>query len=179
MTLRLQRSRPSWLGWLGHGLTAARLVASAWIFQWIVDGRFLLAAGAMLLAMASDLLDGPLVRRFGRPSTAGAWFDIGADLALVVGAFAGFGAAGVLPWWPLWAIGFSFAAFAATARRRLYDPFGRSIGGVLMLAATGVLLGSDLLVQLALGWAAVSACALTMLVRLASAMRVPAVGARD
>ena len=178
MTRGPQRIGPSWPGWLGHGLTAARLVASAWIFEWIVDGRFLLAAGAMLFAMASDLLDGPLVRRFGRPGTAGAWFDIGADLAVVAGAFAGFGAAGVLPWWPLWAIAASFAVFVATARRRLYDPFGRSIGGVLMLAATGVLLGADWLVQLALGWTAVGACVLTMLVRLAGAMRQPAGDAR-
>ena len=156
------------LGTLGHVLTLARVAVSPWVFHWIVDGRFDLAAVALLAAMASDLLDGPLVRRFGRPTRAGAWFDIGADLGLVVSAFAGFAVAGVLGWWPLAAIGASFAVFVATSKQRLYDPLGRSIGGLLMLAAMGVLLVPDFAVQQALGMAASIACAMTVLARLAS-----------
>jgi len=159
------------LGWFGHALTLARVVVSPWILLWIIEGRFGLAAAALLAAMASDLLDGPLVRRFGRPTRAGAWFDIGADLGLVVCAFAGFAMAGVLGWWPLVWIGASFAVFVATSRRRLYDPVGRSIGALLMIAAMGVLLVPDFAAQQALGVAASIACAMTMGARLVSVRR--------
>lgn len=152
----------------GQLLTASRLAASPWISQWIADGRFSLASFALALAMATDLLDGPLVRRFGQPTRAGAWFDSCTDLALVAGAFAGCAVAGVLPWWPLWAIGASFAVFAATTRSRFHDPLGRCIGGVLMVAALGVLLAPDLTAQLALGTMAGIACGLTIVARLAS-----------
>jgi phosphatidylglycerophosphate synthase len=153
---------------LGHALTASRVAVAPAIGWWIVDGRLGLASAALLAAMASDLLDGPLVRRFGRPTRIGAWFDIGADLLLVSAAFAGLAIAGVLAWWPLWAIGASFAVFAATARRRLYDPLGRSIGGVLMVAALAVLVTPDFAAQQVLGAAASIACAMTMGARLAS-----------
>ncbi|MBX3622768.1 MAG: CDP-alcohol phosphatidyltransferase family protein [Rhizobacter sp.] len=156
----------------GHLLTAARLALSPLVFTWIVAGRLGPAAAALLLAMATDLLDGPLVRRYGRPSRAGAWCDVGADLALVVAAFAGCAAAGVLPWWPLGAIAASFAVFASTTRTRFHDPLGRSIGGVLMTLALGVLLMPDLAAQAALGTTAGIACALTIVARLAVVSRL-------
>lgn len=161
---------------LGHLLTAGRVTVSPWIFLWIVDGQHAAAAPALALAMLSDLLDGPLVRRFGVPTRAGAWFDICADLALVTSAFAGFALAGMLPVWPLWGIGASFIAFAATARRQLYDPLGRSIGGLLMAAALGVLLKPDFAIQLALGWMVCIACGLTIVARLLAVARAPSGG---
>ena len=36
------------LGALGHALTASRVAVSPWIFQWVVEGRFGLAASALL-----------------------------------------------------------------------------------------------------------------------------------
>jgi len=160
------------LATLGHCLTVARLVASGWLHALILDGRFATGAVVLVLAMLSDLADGPLVRRYGTPSSAGAWFDILADLALVTACFAGFATAGVLPWWPLWAIGASFVMFAATSKVRLYDPFGRFIGAQLMLAALGVLLAPDLAAQLVLGTRAGLAALITLAVRMASTVRL-------
>lgn len=159
---------------LGHLLTAGRLGAAWWVYRLILDGRFSAAAIVLVAAMLSDLADGPLVRRFGTPTPFGAWFDIGADLALIVGAFAGFAVAGVLPWWPVAVIGASFIVFVATARCRLYDPFGRCIGAQLMLAALGVLVAPDLVGQLVLGAVACAAAGITLVVRLGSTWRLMA-----
>ncbi|HEX5686237.1 MAG TPA: CDP-alcohol phosphatidyltransferase family protein [Ideonella sp.] len=171
-------SRPGRARWpaaaAGQMLTAARLAVSPWLFFCIEQGRFFEAAGVLAVGMASDLLDGPLVRYAGCSTRFGAWFDIHADLALITAAFAGLAMAGVLPWWPLWAIGASFVVFVATSRKRLYDPLGRSIGGVLMGAALGVLIAPDLAVQLTLGWLAGIASIMTIAGRL-SVMLLPAV----
>lgn len=170
--MRRRRQTARALGVLGHGFTALRVVISPLVYVWIVAGESTLAAAAVACAMASDLIDGALVRRFGRPTRAGAWFDIHADLLLILCAFAGFAAAGILSGWLLAPISASFAVFVATAtlRARLYDPIGRCIGGILMAAALAVCLATDALVQQAIGATAALACLLTIVARLASVL---------
>lgn len=116
-----------WLGSLGHLLTGARLGSSLFIFAWIVEGRIELAAAAVGAAMLTDVADGPLIRRFGRPSNAGAWFDAWADFLVIVSVFAGMATAGIFSFWPLVPIGGSFLVFTATSglAMKMYDPFGR------------------------------------------------------
>ena len=156
------------LGSLAHLLTGARLVSAPFIFAWIVEGSIELAAAAVGAAMLTDLVDGPLIRRFGRPSKAGAWFDVWADFLVIVAAFAGFAAVGILSFWPLLPIGASFALFIATSGLgpTMYDPVGRYIGGILMLGALGVLLAQDIMMQQAIELTVVIACLMTIVVRL-------------
>jgi phosphatidylglycerophosphate synthase len=159
----------SWLGSLGHLLTAARLASAPFILDWIVGGRAELAAAAVGIAMLTDCVDGPLVRRFGRPSRASAWFDVWADFLVIAPAFIGFALAGILSSWPLVWIGGSFAVFIATSGlgASIYDPLGRYIGGMLMAAALGVLLAQDFAVQQSIELTVTVACLTTMAARLA------------
>jgi phosphatidylglycerophosphate synthase len=161
-----------WLGSLGHLLTGARFASAPLIFSWICEGSMNLAAAALGVAMLTDLIDGPLVRRFGRPSKAGAWFDVWADFLVIMSAFAGFAISGILSFWPLVPIGASFVVFIATSALgpTMYDPVGRYIGGILMLGALGVLLAQDIITQQIIEVTVVIACLTTIVVRLAYAL---------
>lgn len=171
--------RSSWLGALGHLLTVVRLGSAPFVLGWIVEGRFELAAAATAIAMLTDCLDGTLVRRFGRPSQAGAWFDVWADFLVIASAFFGFAVAGILSFWPLLWIGGSFIVFIATSGLgpSIYDPLGRYIGGILMVAVFTVLLAPDFIIQQSIERTVTIACLATMaarLVYLLSRMRRPA-----
>ena len=134
---------------LPHILTASRLAATPVIFVAAYLGALGVATVLVVLAMATDLIDGPLIRRFGRPSTAGAYFDVWADFLTVFATFAGLALAGAIPIWPLLPIGLSFLLFLATSRARptIYDPIGRYIGVVLLIAALVLLAVQDFVVQ--------------------------------
>jgi CDP-diacylglycerol--glycerol-3-phosphate 3-phosphatidyltransferase/cardiolipin synthase len=165
-------ARSSWLGSLGHLLTGMRLASCPFIFGWIIEGRSELAASAMGLAMLTDWIDGSLVRRFGRPSNAGAWFDVWADFLVIMSAFVAFAVDSILSAWPLVWIGGSFFMFIATSGLgpSIYDPLGRYIGGILMAAALAVLLAQDFVIQLSLEWTVTIACLATMAARAAHAV---------
>lgn len=160
-------------GSLGHALTGVRLATSPFIFLWVVEGRMELAAAALAAAMLTDVADGPLVRRFGRPSRVGALFDVSADFLVIVSAFAAMAIAGVLPSWPLLPIVASFAVFIGTLGLcpTMYDPVGRYIGGILMTGALAVLLAQETILQLAIASAMTIACITTIGVRLAHVLR--------
>ncbi len=71
-----------WNTW-ANLLTAARLLAvgpAAWA---IVNGLWILAAGLFVIAVATDLLDGPAARRLGQSSPAGGLFDHATDALYV------------------------------------------------------------------------------------------------
>lgn len=92
-------------------LTGTRLL-SAPVLWWLVTNFALGAALACLaLAMISDAVDGALVRRFGVPSRAGAYFDATADLAVILAAFSAFAWIGIYPFWLVGLIGLAFLAF--------------------------------------------------------------------
>jgi phosphatidylglycerophosphate synthase len=128
-----------------------------------------LAAAAVAAAMLTDLVDGPLIRRFGRPSKAGAWLDVWADFLVIMSVFAGMATAGIFSFWPLVPIGASFVVFIATTGLgpTMYDPVGRYIGGILMVAALGVLLSEDFVVQQSIVSTLTIACLTTIVARLA------------
>lgn len=134
---------------LPHILTGMRLAATPAILVAAYLGALAIAAALVLFAMVTDLVDGPLIRRFGRPSSAGAYFDVWADFLTVFAVFAWLGVAGTIPLWPLLPISLSFLLFIATSRARptMYDPIGRHIGVVLMIAALALLLVQDFMVQ--------------------------------
>jgi phosphatidylglycerophosphate synthase len=157
------------LALLAQALTGLRAASAPPIFLWIGSGDLDLAAMAVAAALLSDCADGPLVRRFGTPSAAGAWFDAWADFLVIVAAFGGLAAAGMVPAWPLLPICLSFALFVATTRKRpvLYDPVGRYIGGILMVLALVLLTLPEFLVQETVLWTSAIACSITMLGRVA------------
>lgn len=157
------------LALLPQVLTATRL-ASAPLMVWLIAGGNLVAAAALCAAaMFTDLVDGPLVRRYGRPSRGGAFFDVWADFLVIIGAFGGLGIAGIIPLWPLLPIGLSFALFIVTSRRtpKIYDPIGRYLGGILMTASLILLMVEDLVVQETVLLTASAACLITMAARVA------------
>jgi CDP-diacylglycerol--glycerol-3-phosphate 3-phosphatidyltransferase/cardiolipin synthase len=162
-------AQSSRLGLLGHLLTGMRLASCPFIFGWIVEGRSDLAAAGVSVAMLTDWIDGTLVRRFGHPSNAGAWFDVWADFLVIISAFIALAVAGILSTRPLVWIGGSFVVFIATSGLgpTMYDPLGRYIGGILMVAALAVLLAQDFAIQQSIEWTVTIACLATMAARVA------------
>jgi phosphatidylglycerophosphate synthase len=159
----------SFLGRLPHLLTASRVLSAPLIIYWIETSSMGLAAAGVVVAMMTDFLDGPLMRRYGAPSTVGAYFDVWADFAIIVAVFGGLAAAGIVPAWPIVPIGLSFGLFLATSSRQptIYDPIGRYIGGILMAAGFVLLTIQDFVVQETVLWTASIACAITMAGRVA------------
>ena len=64
----------------------------------------------------------------------------------------------------------SFALFVATGHRRavIYDPFGRQIGGTLMVLGLTALLVQDFVAQEVIAATASAACLATIVARLAT-----------
>ena len=149
---------------LPHGLTALRLALAPVLYQLIVAGEGDLAVIGLAIAMATDAADGPLARRFGVASRAGAHFDFWADFFLIEAAFAGFAATGTGPWSIPVLTALSFGFFVATVRftAEIYDPVGRNIGGILMGSAFAVLALRDLMVAQVVYLVAFGALAMTI-----------------
>ena len=85
---------------MAHALTALRTVLAvpfAWLMSRGDPASTWLAAGALVLAIASDLLDGPVARRTGRASSVGRAFDHSADFLFVTGGLLGGAARGAFP----------------------------------------------------------------------------------
>jgi cardiolipin synthase len=70
----------------------------------IVDGRDLAALVVLLLAGASDYVDGLLARRWGQVTRLGQLLDPAADRLYVTAALLGLGWREVLPWWLVGAV---------------------------------------------------------------------------
>jgi phosphatidylglycerophosphate synthase len=71
-----------WKTW-ANLLTLLRLAAIGPCAWAIAEGHWLLAAGLFILAVITDLLDGPLARRFSHDSPVGGLFDHATDAAFV------------------------------------------------------------------------------------------------
>lgn len=170
----MSRPAPLALRLLPHGLTAFRLALAPVLFIVILQGRGDWAAACLVAAMVTDAVDGPLARRARVASRAGAWFDVWADFAMIEAAFLGFAAAGTGPWGLPVVTALSFALFAGTVRMtgEIYDPVGRYIGGILMVAAFAVVALRDLYAAEAAYLAAYGALFTTMAARAGFAARL-------
>ncbi len=80
-------------------LTLSRLVLVPFFLAALIAGRMGLALTLFCIAGATDLVDGTVARKFGRPSRWGAMVDPLADKCLVQSCFISMGVMGVLPWW--------------------------------------------------------------------------------
>jgi CDP-diacylglycerol--glycerol-3-phosphate 3-phosphatidyltransferase/cardiolipin synthase len=150
-----------------HALTALRLLLAPALPLLALQGRSTEIALLLGVALASDVADGFLARRLGVASDAGAWFDVWADFAIVLAAFVGFALVQAVSWWLPSLIVLSFAVFIATANLndRIYDPVGRAIGLLLMVAGLVICMAPDLLVADAVALAAAGAISLTIVNR--------------
>lgn len=86
---------------LAHLLTALRLLLALPVAAGMARPELLgppLLLGLLLLAIASDWLDGKAARRFGTASPAGQLFDHATDFLFVTSGLAGAALAGALPW---------------------------------------------------------------------------------
>ena len=74
--------------WLtrANALTALRLASAPLLAIAIADGASVAAAGLFVLAVATDLLDGHVARRFGESSPLGGLLDHASDAAFVTAA---------------------------------------------------------------------------------------------
>ena len=66
-----------------NGLTLLRLLAIGPAVWAIVSGHWILAAGLFVLAIVTDMADGPMARRSGHASAFGGLFDHGTDALFV------------------------------------------------------------------------------------------------
>jgi cardiolipin synthase (CMP-forming) len=89
--------RAVWLTW-ANALTALRGIAAlpcAWL---AANEQWLAAAVLLTLAVLTDLLDGPLARRFGQTSPLGGLLDHATDAWFVSCLLTGLWWAGLVPW---------------------------------------------------------------------------------
>jgi len=165
---------------LPHGLTALRLALAPVLYLLILTGEGDAAATVLAIAMLTDAIDGPLARRFGIASRAGAHFDFWADFVLIEAAFAGFAATGTGPWAIPVLTALTFGLFVATVRFTpgIYDPVGRNIGGILMGSAFAVLALRDLMVAQAVYMVAAGALVVTLAARTIYVVRLWSSGRR-
>ena len=152
-----------------HILTALRLMAAPLLWWLIGERAFAWALVTLLLAMISDYADGQIARRWGRPTTAGAYFDVVADFAVIMAVFVGLAARGMFPPWLPVLIAAAFALFLATSRARenIYDPVGRYIGATLFVAAAFALAVPVPVVMATVLWIATCALVATIVARAA------------
>ena len=153
---------------LPHVLTGFRLFSAPLLWSLIADLHLSAALACLAAAVITDTVDGALARRFGVPSPSGAYFDVVADFAVVAAAFSAFAGIGVYPAWLVTLIVLVFVVFLFTSRlgRTIYDPVGRSIGGILFAAAAVTLLVPDLAVQQVVLWTVAGALGLTLAARI-------------
>lgn len=84
---------------MANALTAFRLLLVApFALLMAGAGHATLAGLVLAVAIATDLLDGPLARRLGSASVSGAAFDHAADFLFVTGGLAAGAARGAFPW---------------------------------------------------------------------------------
>jgi phosphatidylglycerophosphate synthase len=170
-------------GWStrANGLTSMRLLAAPAFVAAIYFERPALAAALFALAIATDLADGWVARRYRETSPLGALMDHGADALFVTSGSAALALRGELPVWLPVAIAFAFTQYVLDSR---HGPGlrGSSLGrwnGIAYFVAVGIPVVRDLL-GLAwpgagwvrgFGWLLIASTALSVVDRLRHAGR--------
>lgn len=116
-------------------ITAFRVIL-AFIFLYLfLNNMIILGITVFLLAIITDALDGYIARKYDLSSSFGAYFDIFADLFLVLIGFLAFIIKGIYPAWVLFLIILVFIQFIVTSRfkKLVYDPIGKYYGAFLFV----------------------------------------------
>ncbi len=134
-----------------NGMTTLRLAAAPAAGWAAAVQHWLVAALILLLAIATDVLDGIFARRSGLASNQGALFDHGTDCAFITCTLGGLASAGWVPWIlpiliPVAFIQYVLDSRALAGRKLRTNSLGKSNGiGYFVLA--GIIIFSN-----ALGW---------------------------
>ena len=161
-----------------HALTGLRALSAPLLWWLVATFQTEAAFVCLACAMLSDAVDGPLIRRIGRPTRAGGYFDATADCAVIIAAFSAFASLGIYPDWIVALIGIVFFTFIATSLLMpvIYDPVGRQIGGLLFLCIAATLLLTDFFYQTIILSIATGALLTTLMARLTHTCRTVGVG---
>jgi phosphatidylglycerophosphate synthase len=153
---------------VAHVLTGLRIIAAPFLWLSIIGDRLDIAFAILVLAAASDVMDGRMVRRFGKPSVLGGYYDATADFVVLFTAFLAFAAIGAFPTWLPALVALAFVLFLMTSRAgpTIYDPVGRYIGAILYVAAIATAFAPLAWMQAAIQWTTLTSLAFTMVARL-------------
>ncbi len=80
-------------------LSLSRLALAPFSVHAVYTGQYRTALAIFFVAAVTDILDGPLARRFGCATRLGAYLDPIADKAMLSATYLAAGLAGVVPWW--------------------------------------------------------------------------------
>jgi CDP-diacylglycerol--glycerol-3-phosphate 3-phosphatidyltransferase len=141
---------------MAHALTTLRLLLILPFALLMARGEphhAALAAGFLAVAIATDVLDGPIARRRGTASAAGGLFDHTTDCLFVAAGLAGGAARGAFPWvLPALVV----AAFAQYVADSYWLARGQSLRGSRLGRWNGILyfapLVGDILIRLGWTW---------------------------
>lgn len=130
-------------------VTASRVLLAPVFVALVLDGRPAcgwIAGLVFAWIAASDVLDGPLARRFGSESPGGRFLDHFADIGFLLTALAAFVWRGELPWWVPASIAAAFTFYvldswlrSAPQRPNLIGSRIGHAGGVANYVLVGVL----------------------------------------
>ncbi|RIL04426.1 MAG: hypothetical protein DCC71_14225 [Proteobacteria bacterium] len=111
-------SRSVWIT-RANALTLARLAMAPALAAAIATGRAPLATAIYFAAVATDLADGPVARRYGETSPLGGVLDHAVDATLCVLGLAALASTGAVPWAfaPLVALAFAQYALDSNTHR--------------------------------------------------------------
>jgi len=171
-----------------NALTALRLLAAPALLVCMRRGLPAAALALFVLAVATDLLDGLVARRYGEASALGGLFDHASDAAFVVAGLLGVALAGEVPSILPWLIAAAFLQYAldsrALAGRRLRSSQLGRWNGIAYFVLLGVPVVRDGLgigwpatgLVRGLGWLLVASTAVSVVDRLVALRQRPCVG---
>lgn len=164
-------------------MTAVRLAAAPVVGRAAAEELWQLAAGLLLLAIITDVLDGWLARRLGQASNRGGLFDHSADCVFVTCALIGLAHAGWVPWLLPILVPIAFGQYVLDSRvlagqKLRTNVLGKS-NGVCYFVLAGLVIFANALgwawlpeaLSGILAWALVATTALSMTERLAFVLR--------
>jgi len=145
------RAEPSWRT-RANALTAVRFASIPFFASAVLHGQPVRALGLFALAVATDLVDGRVARRYGETSALGGVFDHATDAAFVAAGLAAVALLGeVNPWLPL-AVVLAFVQYVVDSRAPLRPLRASALGrwnGIAYFVLLGIPVVRD---GLSLGW---------------------------
>jgi len=126
-------------------LSLFRLFTAPYFYSQLVSGSFF-AFPVFILAVASDLLDGIIARRFDGSSVRGAVLDASADFFIIAAGFSYYVAVGLVSPILLIVMAASFLQYLATMKLTVSDLLGKYIGTVLYVLLAVMMLSHSVII---------------------------------
>jgi len=155
-------------------LTAVRLLVLPLVIVFTLRDATAAALSLYAVILLSDLADGRVARRFDTATRYGAYFDVLADMVVLLSLLGLFSVCGLLPIWLPAAPAIVAAAFLLSSRCSTprYDPIGKHYGTVLYLLVGALLWGVGPSIRLGICAAIVAMSVLVLSSRAIGALRM-------